>query len=84
MADRHRKEKVGTVLSNKMEQTAIIQVTRLVQHSVYRKVIRRRKRYVAHDGKKIAKVGDTVRIRETRPMSRAKRWQVIEVLAASR
>ena len=81
MADRHRKERVGTVLSNRMAETAVVQVTRLVQHPVYRKVIRRRKKYVAHDEKKIAKVCATVRIRETRPLSRTKRWQVVEVLA---
>lgn len=82
MADRHRKEQIGTVLNNKMEQAVVVQVTRLVQHSVYRKVIRRRKKYVAHDGKKMAKIGDKVRIKETRPMSRTKRWQVVEVLTS--
>lgn len=81
MADRHRKEQVGVVLSNKMERTAVVQVTRLVQHPVYRKVIRRRKKYVVHDEKKIAKVGEKVRIKETRPVSRTKRWRVVEVLA---
>ena len=81
MADRHRKEQVGTVLNNRMAHTAVVQVTQLVQHPVYRKVIRRRKKYVAHDEKKIAKVGATVRIRETRPLSRTKRWQVVEVVS---
>ena len=83
MADRHRKERVGTVLSNKMERTVVVQVTRLVQHPVYRKVMRRRKKYTAHDEKKITKVGDKVRIRETKPLSRTKRWQIVEVLASS-
>ena len=83
MADRHRKERVGTVLSNTMEKTAVVQVTRLVQHPVYHKVIRRRKRYVAHDEKKVAKVGDKVRITETKPISKTKRWKIVEVLAAT-
>ena len=83
MADRHRKERVGTVLSNKMERTVIVQVMRLVQHPVYRKVMRRRKKYIVHDEKKITKVGDTVRIRETKPLSRTKRWQIVEVLTSS-
>ncbi|MBI4368372.1 MAG: 30S ribosomal protein S17 [Candidatus Omnitrophica bacterium] len=82
MAERHRKELTGTVLSSKMEKTAIVQVTRLVQHPVYRKVVRWRKKYVVHDAQKKAKVGDKVRIRETRPISKTKCWQVIEVLAS--
>ena len=83
MADRHQKERVGVVLSSKMEKTAVVQVTRLVQHSLFHKVIRRRKKYPVHDEKKIAKVGDKVRIRETKPVSKTKRWQIVEVLASS-
>ena len=82
MAERHRKELIGTVLSNKMERTAVVNVVRLVQHPTYGKVMRQRKKYVAHDENKVAKVGDKVRIRETRPMSRTKRWRVVEVLAS--
>ena len=84
MADRHRKERVGIVLSNKMEKTAVVQVTRLVQHPIYHKVIRRRKRYVAHDEKKVAKVGDKVRITETKPISRTKRWKIVEIFASTK
>lgn len=80
---RHRKEQVGIVLSNKMEKTAVIEVTRLVQHPVYKKVVRRRKKYVAHDEKKVTKVGDKVRIVETKPISRTKRWKVAEVLGST-
>ena len=80
---RHHKELVGVVLSNKMEKTAVVNVTRLVQHAVYKKVVRRKKRYVAHDPKKIAKIGDRVRIREAKPISKTKRWQVVEVLVSS-
>ena len=82
MSEQHRKELVGTVLGNKMEKTAVVNVTRLVQHPVYKKVIRVRKKYVAHDEKKETKVGDTVRIRETKPLSKTKRWKIVEVLAS--
>ena len=77
---RHHKEQVGIVLSNKMEKTAVVQVTRLVQHPVYKKVVRRRRKYVVHDEKKIMKVGDKVRIIETKPISKNKCWTVAEVL----
>ena len=80
MAERHRKEQVGIVLSNKMNQTAVVQVTRLVQHPIFHKVIRVRKKYVVHDEKKAAKIGSKVRIRETKPLSKTKRWQLVEVL----
>ncbi len=83
MADRHRKERVGIVLSSKMQNTAIVQVTRLMQHPIFKKVVRRRKRYVVHDEKKVAKVGDKVRIIETRPLSKSKRWQLTEVITSS-
>ncbi len=83
MAERHRKELVGTVLSNKMEKTAVVQVTRLVQHPLFHKVIRVRKKYVAHDEKK-SKIGDKVRISETKPVSKSKRWQVVEVMSTTK
>jgi small subunit ribosomal protein S17 len=84
MADvRHQKEQVGVVLSNKMEKSAVVEVTRLLQHPVYRKVVRRRKKYLVHDGKKVCKVGDKVRIRSTRPASRAKRWRIVEILSSA-
>ena len=83
MAERHRKELVGTVLSNKTEKTAIVQVTRLVQHALFHKIVRVRKKYVAHDEKK-AKIGDKVRIRESKPLSKSKRWQVVEVVSSAK
>ena len=84
MADvRHQKEQVGVVLSNKMEKSAVVEVTRLLQHPVYRKVVRIRKKYVVHDEKKACKVGDKVRIRSTRPISKAKCWRVVEVLTSA-
>ena len=84
MAERHRKEKVGVVLSNKMNQTAVVEVTHLVEHPIFHKVVRQRKKYVAHHEQSTVKVGDKVRIKETRPMSRTKRWRVVEVLSASK
>ncbi|MBI4372329.1 MAG: 30S ribosomal protein S17 [Candidatus Omnitrophica bacterium] len=84
MADRHQKERVGIVLASKMEKTAVVQVTRLVQHPIYHKVVRLRKKYLVHDEKKEAKVGSKVRIRETRPLSKAKRWRLVETLASEK
>ena len=82
MDNRRRKELVGTVLSAKMEKTAVVKVMRLVQHPQFKKVVRLQKKYVVHDEKKVAKVGTKVRIRETRPLSRTKRWELVEVLAS--
>ena len=84
MAERHRKERVGVVLSNKMEKTAVVQVTRLVQHPLFHKVVRLRKKYAVHDEKKMVKIGDKVRIREGKPISKTKRWRVVEVLTSSK
>lgn len=84
MADQHKKELVGVVLSTKMEKTAIVQVTRLFQHPVYQKVVRVRKKYAAHDEKKASKIGDKVRIQESRPLSKTKRWQVVEVIPSTK
>ncbi|OGW86528.1 MAG: 30S ribosomal protein S17 [Omnitrophica bacterium RIFCSPHIGHO2_02_FULL_46_11] len=84
MAKRHRKEQVGVVLSNKTPQTTIVEVTNLAKHPIFHKVVRQRKKYVAHNEQSTAKVGDKVRIKETRPMSRTKRWRVVEVLSVSK
>ncbi|MBI4394641.1 MAG: 30S ribosomal protein S17 [Candidatus Omnitrophica bacterium] len=81
MAERHRKERVGMVLSSKMEKTAVVEVTRLVKHPIYHKVMRVRKKYIVHDEKKEAKVGNKVRIQETQPLSKTKRWRLIEVIS---
>ncbi len=68
----------GTVLSNKMDKTAVVQVERVKAHPLYRKVLRRRKRYMAHDETNEARPGDRVVIEECRPMSRHKRWRIVE------
>lgn len=76
-----RQEKVGTVTSAKMQKTVVVEVERQFIHPFYKRVVRRSKRFLAHDEKKECRVGDTVRIQETRPLSRRKRWRVIGVIA---
>ena len=80
MISRMRKELVGKVLNNQMKQSAVVEVTRLVQHPTYGKVVKQRKKYVVHDEKQEAKIGANVRIRETRPISKTKHWRLVEVL----
>ena len=70
----------GVVVSDKMDKTVVVNVARRKQHALYRKVINRSKRFKAHDGENECNVGDIVRILETRPMSKGKRWRVIEIL----
>ena len=82
MVDHHRKEQVGVVLATKMQKTAIVEVTRLVQHPIYGKVVKQIKKYPVHDEKQSAKVGDKVRIEETRPLSKTKRWRLAEILTS--
>ena len=67
----------GTVVSDKAEKTVVVRVDRRFMHRLYKKVIRRSKRYTAHDEANAHKVGDVVRIRECRPVSKRKRWEVI-------
>ena len=75
-----RTELIGKVTSTKMEKTIVVEVQRLVQHPKYRRVVRISKKFYAHDEKREAKQGDTVRIVSTRPLSRLKRWRLKEVL----
>lgn len=70
----------GYVISDKMDKTVIVEVTRLTQHPQFKKVIRRKIKYAAHDEKNEAKIGDKVRILQVRPLSRTKRWTLIEVI----
>ena len=74
------KERVGKVLSEKMDKTVVVGVERLVEHAVYQKTIRRKKKLYAHDEENRCHVGDVVRVIETRPMSRLKRWRVSAIL----
>lgn len=75
-----KRQLVGTVLSNKMDKTATVQVERLVRHSVYRKYIRRRGRFAAHDERNECGVGDRVLISESRPLSKTKRWRISRII----
>src|SRR3989441_2809258 len=75
-----RTELIGKVTSAKMEKTIVVEVQRLVQHPKYRRVVRISKKFYAHDEKREAKTGDTVRISSTRPLSKLKRWRLKEVL----
>ncbi|MFL5554869.1 MAG: 30S ribosomal protein S17 [Gemmatimonadaceae bacterium] len=79
-----RKTRIGLVVSDKMEKTVVVSIERRVQHPVYGKMIRRTKKLKAHDETNDAKVGDTVRIMETRPMSKDKRWRVVEIVERAR
>jgi len=79
----HRKVRVGRVVSDRMDQTVVVAVERLMAHPLYGRRIRRTKRYMAHNEGNTAKLGDLVRIMETRPLSRHKRWRVVEVLEHS-
>ena len=74
------KERVGLVTSNKMEKTITVAVMRLVEHRIYKKTIKRTKKFKAHDEGNTCQVGDLVRIRETRPMSKTKRWTLVEIV----
>lgn len=76
-----RKVREGIVVSNKMDKTAVVKVERTLRHPLYKKVIRRSKRYLVHDEENASKVGDTVRITECRPLSRHKRWRLLEVVS---
>lgn len=77
------KEKVGLVVSNKMEKTVVVAVENRSAHPKYGKIVVQTKRYKAHDAENACKEGDRVRIRETRPMSKTKRWAVSEVLESA-
>jgi small subunit ribosomal protein S17 len=82
-ARHHRQELTGVVTSAKMEKTIVVKVTRLVQHKLDPRVIRVTKKFYAHDEKRDARLGDTVKIVETRPMSKLKRWRLAQVLTRS-
>jgi small subunit ribosomal protein S17 len=79
-----RKTRVGVVVSDKMQKTVVVSIERRVQHPVYGKMVRRTKKLKAHDEQNEAKTGDTVRIMETRPLSKDKRWRVVEIIERAR
>lgn len=78
--DSKKNEKIGSVVSNKMAKTIVVEVIRRVPHPLYKRIVSKRKKFYAHDEDGKAKVGDVVRIVECRPMSRLKRWELGEVV----
>ncbi len=74
------KERVGLVTSQAMDKTITVSVTRLVEHPLYKKTTKLTKKFKAHDKDNACKVGDLVRIRETRPLSKTKRWRLVEIV----
>lgn len=75
-----RKERVGQVVSTKMQKTAVVETTTRVPHAKFGKIVKQVKRFYAHDEEGKAQVGDTVRIAETRPLSKLKRWRLVEIV----
>jgi small subunit ribosomal protein S17 len=75
-----RKVRTGVVVSDKMDQTVVVRIDRQVRHSLYGKTVRRSSKLAAHDEQNDAHIGDTVRLMETRPVSKSKRWRVVEIV----
>ena len=80
---RHHQEKVGVVTSAKMQKTIVVEVRRRVPHPVYKRTVTKRSKFMAHDEARKAKEGDMVRIVETRPLSKSKRWVLKEIIRES-
>lgn len=75
-----RAVRVGTVISDKMQKTIVVQIERLVKHPIYKRYVRRRKRFKVHDEENTCRTGDVVSFMATRPMSKDKRWRLLEVI----
>ncbi|MGZ8580204.1 MAG: 30S ribosomal protein S17 [Actinomycetota bacterium] len=75
-----RKVRTGVVVSDKMDKTVLVRIDRTVTHPLYRKTVRRSSKLAAHDEQNEAHMGDTVRVMETRPISKSKRWRVVEIV----
>ena len=84
MAEAIHKQKLGRVVSNKMDKTVVVAVNYLRPHPIYRKTVRKTNKFYAHDEQNQCQIGDTVRIEETRPLSKLKRWKVVEIVGATR
>lgn len=76
----HRKTRIGRVVSDKMEKSIVVLIEQRIAHPIYKKIFKQSKKYVAHDENQDAKTGDLVRIMETRPISKRKRWRLVEVV----
>lgn len=79
-----RKVRIGTVVSNKMDKTIVVAVEELVRHPMYGKSIKRTKKFKAHDELNQCKIGDKVKIMETRPLSKEKRWRLVEIIESAK
>lgn len=79
-----RKVRVGNVVSDKMDKTVVVAVERTTRHPLYGKIIRKTKKYKVHDAGNECKIGDKVRIMETRPLSKDKKWRLVEIMEKSR
>ncbi len=79
-----KKQRKGKVISDRMQSTVIVEVINLVAHPMYKKIVRRKSKFVAHNPDNKAKLGDTVRIIETRPLSKTKRWKVVEIFKTTK
>jgi small subunit ribosomal protein S17 len=75
-----RKERIGVVVSDKMDKSIVVKVEVREKHPIYGKFVKKTKKFVAHDEKQDGQIGDTVRIMETRPLSKNKRWRIVEVV----
>ena len=75
-----RKQRIGLVTSNKAEKTITVSIERKLKHSIYGKFLKKSKKYAAHDEKNECNIGDTVKIMEIRPLSKSKRWRLVEIL----
>ena len=81
MAERNlRKTRVGLVTSNKMDKTIAVSIERRLRHPIYGKLVKKSKKFIAHDENNECNIGDTVRIMETRPLSKSKRWRLVEII----
>ena len=78
--EKHRKQRLGEVVSNNADKTIVVRVKRRLRHPLYKKVVTRYKKFYAHDEQNAAKVGDAARIQECRPLSKLKRWELVEVV----
>ncbi len=79
--EKRRKTKLGRVVSNKMDKTVVVAVESFRPHPIYKKAVRRIKKFKAHDEQNACHIGDKVRIEETRPLSKEKRWRVVEIVS---
>ena len=75
-----RKERIGVVVSNKMDKSIVVEIERREKHPIYGKFIKKTSRFMAHDEKNDCNIGDTVRIMETRPLSKRKCWRLVEII----